>query len=276
MVTDFLHAATSGSTLRSMHELSSSLTEVALDAAAAGERAIQEAVGTPLEVSTKASPRDLVTAADHAAERAIIAYLREQRPDDAILAEESGEHPGTSPVRWVIDPLDGTTNFVHGRPDFAVAVAAEMDEEYVTGAIRRPAFGDWIAGGEVGIWASEGSPGVSEPRRLDDALISVGISLLPERRATSFALLGELLPAVRDFRRTGSASCDLFAVATGALDAYVTLDVRPWDIGPGWAVARAAGGRCLRIPTVAGRSAFLVGNPTVVDQLLPLVESHDG
>lgn len=260
-----------------MHEITSSLSEVALEAAAAGENAVREVVGDePVEATAKATPRDLVTAADHASERAIIEYLRQQRPDDAILAEESGEHPGTSQVRWVIDPLDGTTNFVHGRVDFAVAVAAEMGEEYVAGAIRRPAFGDWLAGGEVGVWASEGvAAGVSAPRRLDDALVSIAISLLPERRATSFALLSALLPAVRDFRRTGSASCDLFAVATGTLDAYVTIDARPWDIGPGWAVVRGAGGRCLHVTTAAERSAYIVGVPSVVDQLATLVESHD-
>lgn len=259
-----------------MHDTTPSLTEIALEATAVGEQAIRAAVGSgDLDVRAKTSHRDLVTEADHASERAIIDYLREQRPDDAILAEESGEHPGTSPVRWVIDPLDGTSNFVHGRPDFAVAVAAEVDEEYVAGAIRRPAYGDWLAGGEGGVWASEGTPGVSEPRRLDDALISVAISSLPERRATSFALLSALLPAVRDFRRSGSASCDLFSVAVGQLDAYVTIDVRPWDIGPGWAVVRAAGGRCLQLTTAAERSAYLVGNPAVVDQLVPLVEQHD-
>lgn len=260
-----------------MHEITSSLSEVALEAAAAGESAIRAVVGDgPLDVTTKTSQRDLVTAADHASERAIIEYLREQRPDDAILAEESGEHPGTSRLRWVIDPLDGTTNFVHGRVDYAVAVAAEMDEEYVAAAIRRPAIGDWLAGGEIGIWASSGtSAGVSEPRRLDEALVSVAISLLPERRATSFALLTTLLPAVLDFRRTGSASCDLFDVAIGSLDAYVTVDARPWDIGPGWAVVRAAGGRCLQLTTAAERSTFIVGVPSVVDQLATLVESHD-
>ena len=260
-----------------MHAISSSLSEVALEAAAAGERAVREVVGEAyVGAAVKPPPPDLVVAADHAAERAIIDYLRAHRPDDGILAEESGEHPGTSPLRWVIDPLDGTTNFVHGRMDFAVAVAAEMDEAFVAGAIRRPAFGDWVAGGEVGIWASEGTAaGVSEPRRLDDALISTAISMLPERRATSFALLTTLLPAVRDFRRTGSASCDLFAVATGSLDAYVTIEARPWDIGPGWAIVRAAGGRCLRLTTAAERSAYVVGVPSVVDQLATLVESHD-
>jgi myo-inositol-1(or 4)-monophosphatase len=279
------------------------LGRIALDAALAGARVLDGfGRGRSFSVRTKMSPRDLVTDADQAAEEAVLGHVRRHRDQDAILAEESGAHPGHSGIRWIVDPLDGTTNFVHGRPDYAVALAAEVVHEAdarpgaagaagaagtegdaagqtagydtVAGAIVRPAFGDWIACGESGIEGSAGTPAVSATHRLDEALVSVGVSLHPARRALTFGLLEKVYGEVRDFRRTGSASCELFAVATGALDAYVGIDTRPWDIAPGWAVVRAAGGRCLAFPTASGHTAYVVGTPAVVDLLVPLVEHN--
>lgn len=306
------------------------LGRIALDAALAGARVLDRYGRGSFSVRTKMSPRDLVTDADQAAEEAVLGHVRRHRGQDAILAEESGAHPGRSGIRWIVDPLDGTTNFVHGRPDYAVALAAEASPagtegsgpagaeddaagqgtaadaagqgtagqradhgagrgvdrgvdrgigrgpglDTVAGAIVRPAFGDWIACGDSGIEGSAGTPAVSATRRLDEALVSVGVSLHPARRALTFALLEKVYGEVRDFRRTGSASCELFAVATGALDAYVGIDTRPWDIAPGWAVVRAAGGRCLAFPTASGHTAYVVGTPAVVDLLVPLVEQN--
>lgn len=265
---------------------------LALDAALAGARVLDAyGEGRDLSVGIKTSRRDLVTDADRASEEAVLRHVRRYRPRDAIVAEESGEHRGDGAVRWIVDPLDGTTNFVHRRPEYAVAVAAEREaghgapgraaaeamtdmEGPMAGAIVRPAYGDWVAGDEEGVIGSAGPPAVSTADRLDEALICVGVSLNPSRRAVTFGLLERLSPQVRDFRRTGSASCELFAVATGALDAYIGLDSKPWDIAPGWAVVRAAGGRCRSFTTAAGHTAYVVGAAAIVDRLAPIVARH--
>lgn len=248
------------------------LTALALAAAHAGAAAIDEVVaGRSIEVHTKSGPGDFVTSADHAAEEAILATIRAQRPDDAILAEESGAHPGTTDIRWIVDPLDGTANFVHGRDDYAVAVAAMRGEDPVAGAILRPAYGDWVCGGDTAARGSVGQPRVSTVDDIGSALISVGIA--GRARLQNFALLGQLLPHVRDFRRTGSSSCDFHALAMGALDGLVTIDTKPWDLYPGVAVLLAAGGRCTSIRFADGRDAVVAGSAAVVDQLAGLVRT---
>jgi myo-inositol-1(or 4)-monophosphatase len=225
-------------------------------------------------VGTKASHRDLVTDVDHASERAIVSFLRARRPEDPILAEESGLHEGSGDVRWLVDPLDGTMNFVHGFPEFAVAVAAESAGRISAGAIIRPAYQDWMAAGEDELTGAAATPSVSGTRRLGEALIAVGVSTLEDRRPLTFGLLAALLPEISDFRRLGSSSCELFAVASGSLDAYVGIETAPWDIAPGWALVRAAGGHCERFSTRTGHTAYVLGTPAVVGQLAPLVERH--
>jgi len=253
------------------------LRDLALEAARAGAAAIEETRRAgALSVDSKGSPNDLVTSADRASEQAIIERIRAARPDDALLGEETGEHPGRSGVRWLIDPLDGTTNFVHGRRDWAVAVAAEADGEVLAGAIVRPAFGEWAAADERGTVGSMGAPAVSGARRLDRALICVGVTFDPDLREETLGLLVALLPHVRDFRRAGSASTELFTVATGALDAYVGVQTSPWDLGAGWALVRGAGGRCVHTRTAGGRAAHVAGAPAVAEALVPLVERHPG
>lgn len=249
------------------------LGQLALDAAVEGARVIS-AHHDDVAVATKASKRDLVTDVDHAAERAIVAFLRERRPADEIVAEESGQHGEPSSIRWFIDPLDGTMNFVHHRPEFAVAVAVEEDGEPRAGAIVRPAYGDWLAADTAAAMGNNAVPGVSDVQRLDEALIAVGVALFGDSRMASFALLERLLPHVRDFRRIGSASCELFGVATGTLDGYVGIGTEPWDLLPGWALVAAAGGRCVKLATARGRDAYVLGAPAITDELADLAARY--
>ncbi|MEO3822764.1 inositol monophosphatase family protein [Actinomadura sp. B10D3] len=251
----------------------SALGQLALDAAQAGNQIVRAAQREQsFEVRAKSSHRDLVTDVDHAAEAAIARHLQQRRPGDAILGEETGERPGTTNVQWIIDPIDGTANFARGRTDIAVAVAAKIDDEIRVGALVRPGHGDWLAtDGEV-IRGSRGTPSVSGVENLQDALVSVSVSVSAERRPVTLAVLQGLLPEVQDFRRIGSTSCDMFAVATGELDAYVGIGTKPWDIAAGWAVTRAAGGRCLQFPVAGGHTAFVLGTPEIADQIAPLVE----
>lgn len=226
-------------------------------------------------VSTKSSHRDLVTDADRAAERAVTEFLRQQRPHDAILGEEGGEQEGSTSVRWIIDPIDGTANFARGRGDFAVAVAAEVNGRAAASAIIRPASGGWIACDETGrIISAQGHPSVAATDELSAALVSVSVSVSEERRPLTLSTLIRILPEVQDFRRTGSTSCDLFDIATGTLDGYVGIGTKPWDIAAGRAAVQAAGGRCLEFPVPDGQTAYVLGTPGVADRLAAIVEEH--
>jgi myo-inositol-1(or 4)-monophosphatase len=253
----------------------SAMGRLALDAARQGAGVVAAARTGHFAVRSKSSYRDLVTDIDTAAERAVTAYIRQHRPTDPILAEESGEHEGAGKTRWIIDPIDGTANFVHNRPDYAVAVAAEIGGRIMVGAIVKPATGEWIACDERGIiLLNEGTASVSHAHTLDGSLISLSVSINEKRRPLTLSTLARLLPEVQDFRRTGSTSCDLFAVATGALDAYIGIGSNAWDIASGWAVVGAAGGSCLRFPVAGGQEAFVLGAPDVTQQIASIVTEH--
>ncbi|MFL6073129.1 MAG: inositol monophosphatase family protein [Mycobacteriales bacterium] len=248
------------------------LAALAKRAADAGARAVADVVATgDLQVGTKRDANDLVTAADKAAEVAILEVLAAERPDDAVLGEETGAHDGTSGWRWLVDPIDGTVNFVHGRRDWAVSVGVEHDGAAVAGAVLRPAHGDWVAGEGGEAYGSAGPPAVSGVADLARALLSVGFPHPRDRRALAFTLVQELTPRIRDFRRVGSAACDLVTVATGELDAYLGIGMNPWDISGGHAVVLAAGGRCGYVTTGSGLEVFLAANPALYAELAALL-----
>ncbi|MGV9273915.1 inositol monophosphatase family protein [Streptomyces griseosporeus] len=259
--------------LREEGEGQGPLTAVAVRAAGLAARAVGDVVaGGRVEVAAKQGAHDLVTTADRAAEEAAIAEIRRHRPDDAILAEESGSHPGTSGVQWILDPVDGTGNFVLGRPDYAVSIAAYRDEVPLAAVIRRPADGAWAATGEHGptgtlplACRSTGS--------LAEAMVSVGVPHDPSMRPVSLRLLEHLLPRARDFRRIGSACCDLLAVATGTLDAYVGVDLGRWDYAAGVALVTAAGGVAEEMELAGGVPVVVAAAPGVAAELVAFLRS---
>jgi myo-inositol-1(or 4)-monophosphatase len=249
----------------------SPMAAVAVRAATRAARAIREAVaGGAIEVATKLGAHDLVTTADRAAEAAAIAEIRLHRPADAILAEESGERAGTSGVQWILDPVDGTGNFVLGRADYAVNVAAYRDNVPLAAVIYRPVDRAWAATGENGqtgtlplACAAIGS--------LAEAVVSIGYSHDPAQRFVSVRLLEYLFPHIRDFRRIASACCDQLAVATGTLDAYVGVGLGRWDYAAGTALVSAAGGRAEEIELANGLHAVVVAAPGIADELISLL-----
>jgi myo-inositol-1(or 4)-monophosphatase len=258
-----------------MQDDTGGVKQLALDAVKAGAAAIQAVQKDGrLDIQTKGSPHDFVTAADKAAEYAIIRTILRDRPDDEIVGEETGRHEGRSGVRWLVDPLDGTLNFVHGRHEYAVSVAAEINDEPAVGAIHRPVLGDWAVADRSGIFWSAGTPSISETTRLSDALIAVHSSRSRSRRLLGFELLRKLLFEVCAFRHSGSAAWELFAVATGALDAYIGIENSPWDVRAGEVLVRAAGGLCLHTRAASGHDILLAGTPDVAKLLVPIVETH--
>ena len=194
------------------------------------------------DVTTKTSATDMVTDMDRAAEELIVSGIRDERPDDAILGEEGGRQSGTSGVRWVIDPLDGTTNYLYGHPCFAVSIAAELDGRPVVGVVADPSRREVFTATAGGGAACNGRPvSVSGASDLSRALVATGFSYVAERRAAQAAALGTVLPRVRDIRRNGAAALDLCWVACGRLDGYYEAGLQPWDVAAGLLVATEAG-----------------------------------
>jgi myo-inositol-1(or 4)-monophosphatase len=191
---------------------------------------------------TKSSPTDVVTEMDTAAERAIRAAILGRRPDDGFLGEEGGSDPGVSGVRWVVDPIDGTVNYLYGLPQWAVSIGAEVDGVPVAGVVLAPQLGEEytaVRGG--GAWLDGKRLQVREPEDLSRALVATGFGYRAERRAVQGRIVGGLLPRVRDIRRGGSAALDLCAVAVGRVDGYFERGTHDWDRAAGRLVATEAG-----------------------------------
>ena len=205
-------------------------------------------------VSTKSTATDVVTAADRAVERQVIAALRELRPSDTVLGEEFGEGLSARPegvsdsgqtrpaVRWVIDPIDGTVNYLYNLPQYAVSLAAEVAGVVVAGVVRNAVTGqEWTATLGGGAYTGGRRLTGSVETNLAQALIATGFGYGSERRAAQALVLAGLLPQVRDIRRFGAASIDLCLAAEGRVDAYYEKGLNAWDHAAGGLVAAEAG-----------------------------------
>jgi myo-inositol-1(or 4)-monophosphatase len=208
----------------------------------AGEMLLAGADGLRVDVTTKTSGTDMVSEMDRASEALIVKGILAERPDDAILGEETGSRDGTSGVRWVIDPLDGTTNYLYRHPIWAVSVGVEVDGEVEVGVVASPGLQETFSAVRCGGARLNGGPiAVSDAVDLAGALVGTGFGYVAERRALQAAVLPHLLPAVRDIRRNGVASLDLCWVACGRLDGYFEAGGQPWDVAAGLLIASEAG-----------------------------------
>ncbi|MEU1124522.1 inositol monophosphatase family protein [Streptomyces sp. NPDC005899] len=223
--------------------LLSELLELALEAARRAGALLRDGRPADLRVAaTKSSPIDVVTEMDISAEKLITGFLAESRPADGFLGEEGAGSPGSSGVRWVIDPLDGTVNYLYGLPTWAVSIAAERDGERVVGVVeapmRRETFHAVLGAGAY----VNGEPLRCRPAPpLDQALVSTGFNYVTDVRAHQAAVAQRLIPRLRDIRRGGSAAIDLCDVAAGRLDGYYERGLHPWDLAAGDLIAREAG-----------------------------------
>jgi myo-inositol-1(or 4)-monophosphatase len=206
--------------------------------------------GRPPEgLERKSSRNDPVSDADREAERVIVGLLAAERPDDGLLAEEGSSREGSSGRRWIVDPLDGTVNFLYGLPCWGVSIALEDAEGMAVGVVHDPARGETFRAARGGGAQLNGSPlRVRTPRNLDRALVATGFGYDRERRAAQGALIARLLPLVRDIRRTGAAALDLSWLAAGRLDGYFEHGLNPWDWAAGRLIAEEAGGTVVELP----------------------------
>jgi myo-inositol-1(or 4)-monophosphatase len=220
---------------------------------------LRTAAVTSIEV--KSTPTDPVTEADRAAERLVVDGLAAARPGDLVLGEEGGARPvageggavADDAVRWLLDPIDGTVNFVYGIPAYAVSLAAEVDGAVVAGVVRNVVTGEeWTAVRGGGAWRDGRRLRGSAVTELSGALVGTGFGYAADQRRRQAEVLLRLLPEVRDIRRIGSAALDLCAAAEGRLDAYFEQGLNPWDRAAGGLIAEEAG---LRVTGLRGEPA---------------------
>ena len=244
----------------------------------AGELLLPAFRGPAHDVQSKSTPTDLVSAADFAAERAIRDLLAAARPGDRLLGEEGGEaalgEAEPTGVRWVVDPLDGTVNFLFGLPQWCVSVAAEDSRGTVAGVVHDPCRGETFAAARDGDATLDGRV-VGGPRRTDlaEALVATGFAYDAGVRARQARTVAALLPQVRDVRRMGSAALDLCWTACGRCDAYYERGLNPWDAAAGALICARAGLGVYRLEPVDGMPGGLaVASEALMDDLLAIVE----
>lgn len=224
-------------------------------------------------VSSKSTPTDPVSDADRAAEKFLLEFFKHERPDDGILAEEGGGRPSRSGLTWVIDPLDGTVNFLFGIPVWCVSIAVEDEEGGLAGVVYDPNREELFAA-ERGEGATlNGEPiEVTDRSELSSALIGTGFSYDAEVRDSQAATLARVLPQVRDVRRAGSAAIDLATLACGRFDGFYEAPMEAWDKAAGVLLVREAGGIVSELPAPKGLSAGVIaGGPQLHDTLRALV-----
>jgi myo-inositol-1(or 4)-monophosphatase len=228
---------------------------VALEAAAL----VRERREAGVEVAdTKSSPVDVVTEADRAAEQLIYSRLTEARPGDGFLGEEGASAASDSGVTWVVDPIDGTVNFLYDLPQYAVSIAASRDDEVVAGVVVNVASGEVFGATRGGGAFVDGRPlRVRGVVPLDQRLVATGFNYVREVRTLQAAAVGRMLGSVRDVRRLGSAALDLCALAAGRLDAYVEEGLNAWDLAAGGLVASEAGARVESLEGVGGTTCVV-------------------
>jgi len=248
--------------------------EIAVGAARAAAALLVERFGGPAAgLRAKSSATDMVSEADEGAERAIVTYIHERRPDDALVAEEGSQAVGRSGIRWYIDPLDGTTNYLYGVPHWAVTICCADADGALAGVVYDP-LRDELFNGTRGGGARLGDRRlqVSDKTDLVTALVATGFAYVAESRRLQARILAGVLGEVRDVRRLGSASLDLAYVASGRFDAYFESVDQPWDWMAGALLVREASGRVSELrPSQPGLPNIVATNPAIHDPLTRLL-----
>jgi myo-inositol-1(or 4)-monophosphatase len=250
------------------------LREIAESVAREAGRQLREAFAGPrVNVTAKSSPTDLVSEADHAAERLIRERLAAARPGDGVLGEEGGDDEGRTGVKWIVDPLDGTVNFLFGIPQWGVSIACEDAQGTLVGVIYDPMRDE--------LWTAErDGPALLDGREIQGsdrtdlatAMVATGFGYDAEIRRLQAGVIAELLPQVRDIRRLGSAALDLAWTAAGRYDAFFERGLNAWDLAAGELLCRRAGLEVRHLaPTPPAGAGVLVAPDAIVDALESIV-----
>ena len=251
------------------------LIELAEEIARAAGAQLRAAFETELRIETKSSPTDLVSEADVAAEKLIRDRLLAARPDDGMLGEEGSDTRGSSGLRWIVDPLDGTTNFLFGIPQWGVSIAVEDEQGMLAGVVYDPMRDElWAARrGEPPTLDGRPFDGREHASELAQALVATGYGYEADVRAAQAEISGRLLPLVRDIRRMGSAAIDLAWTAAGRYDAYFERGIKTWDYAAGALICESAGLEVRHLdPAPPMDAGILVAPPALADALAALVD----
>jgi len=246
------------------------LGQLAVELAVGAGQVAKQGRARGFRVDTKSSATDLVTEVDRRVERWLGAAIADARPEDGVLGEEGGERRGSSGVRWVLDPIDGTVNFAIGLPWYAVSVAVEVSGQVVAGCVHNPESGDTYhavaGGGAFRNRAESGDVRLTGPRDapVERMVVATGFGYDADRRRQQASALPELLSRIGDIRRFGAASLDLCAVASGLVDGYFELGLNYWDYAAGLLIAHEAGCASSDLGRRGAGSEFIaVCRPTV-------------
>jgi myo-inositol-1(or 4)-monophosphatase len=238
---------------------------VALDAARAGAEQLLTHADRPLEIREKGRRADIVTVADRASERAVVARLQADFPSASILGEEGGALAGTSDERWIVDPLDGTTNYAHGYPLYCISIAFERAGELIAGVVYAPVLGECYAAERgSGARRNDRPITVSTIERVADAMVCTGFH--PADFARNAAYFERVSARAQAVRRDGSAALDLAFVAAGRFDGFWEFDLHAWDVAAGTLLVREAGGTVTRID--GGSAAVDAGSILATNALI--------
>ncbi len=235
-------------------------------------------VGRVDVAATKSSSTDDVTEIDRASEELIRERILASRPGDGFVGEEGRDVRGTSGVEWIVDPIDGTVNFVYGYPAYAVSIAAAVNDTVVAGyVVNIPLGEEWAAVRGEGAWRLDGDERyrlvAPEPPVLAHALVGTGFHYVPEIRATQAAAVARLLPQVRDIRRSGSAALNLCELAAGRLDAFVEQGLQPWDRAAGGLIATEAGLVVSGLDGEPDERLVMAAHPAISEEYFSLVRA---
>ena len=242
-------------------------------AVAAGELVFEGRKKGLTSISTKSSDTDVVTEFDRASEQLIVEGLRSERPDDAVVGEEGTDSAGASGVRWLIDPIDGTTNYQYDLHGYAVSIAALADDRQLAGAVYIPGSRELFTATAGGGAQLNGVPiHCGTLTSLQHALVATGFSYQVERRREQALRVAQIIPRIRDIRRFGAAAPDLCYVACGRLDVYYEQWLGPWDWAAGELIAREAGCRTGRFDgSPIDSTGVVAANPVLFDQMIELL-----
>lgn len=245
------------------------LLALATDAArTAGSLLLERFRAGATGVETKTSATDMVSDADRAAEDVIVAMIKAARPTDSILGEESGATSGSSGLRWVVDPLDGTTNYLYGIAQWAVSIAVEDDDGVAVAVVFDPPRDElFTARRGEGAHRNGRRLAVRQTPSVAQALCATGFSYRPDERTVAARALVDLIGSVRDIRRAGAAALDLAWVAAGRLDGYFEFPIEWWDTAAGTLLVTEAGGRWARI----GGDGLVAASEPIFADLLAMV-----
>ena len=254
------------------------LTDLAWRAAGEAATFLHTQRPQELEVETKSTPTDVVTSMDKAAEHLLHERLLGERPGDGLLGEEGADQAGSTGIRWVVDPLDGTVNYLYRIPLWGVSVAAEDADagQTVVGVIITPESGEGFIGIRGrGAWRIVGDIGermsVRSCSELSQAMVATGFGYAPSRRVSQAEVLREVIPSVRDIRRTGCAVVDFTWLARGRTDAYYERGLNPWDVAAGALIAHEAGA-VVRQLDEADSGTFVAAVPEIADELIAALQ----